>query len=199
MLRTLKRLFFLGFVVLVAGAAWLRDSPWWTLVEINNGIQHNDLARVERVVDLERFVSSSTAATGALIGNELGGNGPDAGGKLLGAIAGAIGKGLGDLVAKDGAKALREAVVAGRVERKVGPLEVNQGIDAVGGLHKTIDGAVVEVKGACDGNPASVWLTMERREDGPFGGYPRRWVVVGIEPDGLKELAARCRAAPATR
>ena len=199
MFRTLKRLFFLGFIVLVAGAAWLRDSPWWTLVEINNGIQHNDLARVERVVDLERFVSSSTAATGALIGNELGGNGPDAGGKLLGALAGAIGKGLGDLVAKDGAKALREAVVSGRVERKVGPLEVNQGLDAVGGLHKTIDGAVVEVKGACDGNPASVWLTMERREDGPFGGYPRRWVVVGIEPDGLKELAARCRAAPATR
>ncbi len=196
MFRTIKRLFILTFVVVVAAAAWVRDSPYWTLVEINHGMQSKDVARIERVVDLEKFVSSSTQTLGTIFAEEVGGGGSDAGGKMLGALAGAFAKGLGDAMAKQGAKAFRQAVVDGRVDRKVGPLQVNEGFEAVGGMHKTIDGAVVEVKGTCDGTAASVWLQMDRREDGPFGGYPRRWVVVGIDPDSVKDLAAHCRAAP---
>lgn len=194
MFKFLKRLFIFTFVVVVVAAAWLRNSPYWTLVEVHHGIEGKDLGRVERVVDLERFVASSTAVLGTLLAEEFGAGGTDPGGRALGALAGLVSRGVGELVAKDGAKAFRQAVVEGRVERQIGPLQVNDGLRAVGSMANTIDGAVVEVNGTCNGAPASVWLQMERRDDGPFGGLPRRWVVVGVDPESVKTLAAICRA-----
>ena len=66
-MQTFKRLFFVSFLLVVCAAAWLRTSPYWTLVEISQGVETKDVARVERVVALERFASSSTQAMGALV------------------------------------------------------------------------------------------------------------------------------------
>ena len=199
MFRFLKRLIVVAFVLAVVGAGWVRNSPYWTLVEINHGLQNKDLPRIERVVDLERFVASSTAILGTLFAAEVGGGGTDPGGRLIGAVAGAFAKGVGQAVAKEGARSFRQAVLDGRVERDVGPLKVNDGFAAVGMMSSTTEGAVVEIKGTCDNAPASVWLEMERRKDGPFGGWPRRYVVVGVDADSVRTLAAQCRSAPASK
>lgn len=196
-MKTLKRLFLLAFVVAAVGAGWLRSSPYWTILEIQQGLEHKDVERVERVVALERFSASSTAALGSVVANELGAAGTDPGGQLLGAIAEVIGKGVGEAVARDAARGLRTAIQNGELQRRVGPLEVNAGWQAFGRMATTIDGAQVEIKGTCDGSPASVVLELERHDDGPFGGHPRRFVVVGIEPSSAKALAKQCAAAPA--
>lgn len=188
-MKTLVRLFFVVLLVVGAAAAWLRSSPYWTLFEIHQGITTRDVARVERVVALERFAASSAAAMGAAVGNEIGGRAPA--GALLGTIAELVGRGVGEAVAKDAARGLRQAITDGALERKVGPLEVNEGFAAIGRVGSTIDGAQVELLGTCDGSPASIVLELERH-DGPLAGHPRAFVLVGIEPGSAKQLAKQC-------
>ena len=197
-MKTLKRLFLLAFVVMALGAGWLRSSPYWTILEIEQGLEHKDVERVERVVALERFSASSAAAMGSIVASGLGGTGTDPGNQLLGAIAEAIGKGVGEAVAADAARGLRTAIQNGELQRRVGPLEVHAGWQAFGRMATTIDGAQVEIKGTCDGTAASIVLELERHDDGPFGGHPRRFVVVGIEPSSAKDLARQCAAAPSS-
>jgi hypothetical protein len=194
-MKTLVRLFFVVLLVVGAVAAWLRSSPYWTLLEIHQGITTRDVARVEQVVALERFAASSAAAMGAAVGNEIGGSDP--GGALLGTIAELVGRGVGEAVAKDAARGLRQAVTDGALERKVGPLEVNEGFAAIGRVASTIDGAQVELLGTCGGAPASIVLDLERH-DGPLAGHPRSFVLIGIEPGSAKQLAKQCAAAPSS-
>jgi hypothetical protein len=192
-MKTLGRLFFLTLLVFAVGGGWLRSSPYWTFVEIHRGISTRDIDRVERVVALERFAASSAAALGAAVGNEIGGH--VEGGALLGTIAELVGRGVGEAVAKDAARGLRQAIAEGALERKVGPLEVNEGFAAIGRVASTIDGAQVELLGTCSGSPASIILELERH-DGPLAGHPRSFVLVGIEPGSAKRLAKVCAAAP---
>lgn len=196
-MQTLKRLFFITFLLVVCAAAWLRTSPYWTLVEISQGVATKDVARVERVVALERFASSSTQAMGALVADGLGVGVADGGSSVLGSLVGAVAKGVGDVMAKDAAKGLRRAIAGGRVERSVGPLHMNEGMAAIGRVRETIEGAQIELLGTCDGSPASVIIELERHDDGPFLGHPRRFVVVGVEPASARSLARQCAAAPA--
>jgi hypothetical protein len=190
-MKTLGRLFFVTLLVIAVSGGWLRSSPYWTLLEIHQGISTRDVDRVERVVALERFAASSAAALGAAVGNELGGR--VEGGGLLGTIAELVGRGVGEAVAKDAARGLRQAIAEGALERKVGPLEVNEGFAAIGRVASTIDGAQVELLGTCDGSPAGIVLEFERH-DGAIAGHPRSFVLVGIEPGSAKQLAKRCVA-----
>jgi hypothetical protein len=194
-MKTLGRLFLLILVIVAVGAGWLRSSPHWTLREIHQGLITRDAARIEQVVALERFAASAAAALGAAVGNEIGGRDP--GGALLGTIAELVGRGVGEAVAKDAARGLRQAITEGSLTRRVGPLEVNEGFAAIGRVGATIDGAQVELLGTCDGSPASIVLEFERR-DGPIAGYPRSFVLIGIEPGSAKQLAKQCAAAPSS-
>jgi len=194
-MKTLGRLFLLALVVVGVGAGFLRSSPYWTLLEIHQGITTRDVARVEQVVALERFAASSAAAMGAAVGNEIGGTDP--GGALLGTIAELVGRGVGEAVAKDAARGLRQSITDGSLTRRVGPLEVNEGFAAIGRVASTIDGAQVELLGTCSGSPASIVLELERH-DGPIAGHPRSFVLIGIEPGSAKQLAKQCAAAPSS-
>ncbi len=194
-MKTLVRLFFVVLLVVGAAAAWLRSSPYWALLEIHQGIATRDVARVERVVAFERFAAAAAAAMGAAVGNEIGGR--DLGGALLGTIAELVGRGVGEAVAKDAARGLRQAITDGALERKIGPLEVNEGFAAIGRVASTIDGAQVELLGTCNGSPASIVLELERH-DGPLAGHPRAFVLIGIEPGSAKQLAKQCAAAPSS-
>lgn len=192
-MKSLLRLFVVVVVLLAVAAGWLRDSPYWTLVEIQQGIEQQDADRVERVVAIERFSASSTAALAQVVADAAGVNGSDTGSKLLNAIVGVIGEGVGQVTSKQAAKELRAAIETGRMERRIGPLEINTGLDAVGPMKRTIDGATIEIKGTCKGAPASLTLLLEERADGPFGGKPRRYVLVGVDPESAKVLARQCR------
>jgi hypothetical protein len=194
-MKTIFRFFLVVLVLVAAAAAFVRSSPYWTLLEIHQGITTKDVARVERVVALERFAASSAAAMGAALGNEIGGSDP--GGALLGTIAELVGRGVGEAVAKDAARGLRQSITDGSLTRRVGPLEVNEGFAAIGRVASTIDGAQVELRGTCSGSPASIVLELERH-DGPIAGHPRSFVLVGIEPGSAKQLAKQCAAAPSS-
>ena len=68
---------------------------------------------------------------------------------MLGSLVGAVAKGVGDVMAKDAAKGLRQAIAGGRVERSVGPLHMNEGMAAIGRVRETIEGAQIELLGTC--------------------------------------------------
>jgi hypothetical protein len=193
-MKTLKRLFIVVFLLAAVGAFWLRSSPLWTILEVHQSIQNRDVPRLERVIAVERFAASSASAIGASVKSELGVSGKEAGSALLGGLVDLVAKGVGDAVAKDAAIGLRRAVKDGTVQRKIGPLEVNEGIEALGGFRLTIDGAHVDVRGVCNGAPAGITLELERHA-GILGGYPRSYVIVGIEPTSAAMLMRDCAAA----
>ncbi len=193
-MKTIKRFLFVAFVLATVGAFWLRSSPLWTLIEVQQSIQNRDVERLERVVAVERFASSSVVAFGAGIKSQLGVSGGDVGSAILGGIVDVVAKGVGDAVAKDAARGLRQAVKEGTVQRRIGSLELNQGVEAFGGFALTIDGALVDVRGTCAGKPATVTLELERHE-GILAGYPRSYVIVGVEPNSAAALARDCAAA----
>lgn len=188
-MKTLFRLFVLVVVALAAAAAYVRDSAHWTAYAVAAALDAKDVEAVEAYVDLERFVASSAAVTGAATKGALGINGTDAGSQLLGGLVDVVASGVGVAVAKDGARELRTAIKEGRLERRIGPFELAAGRDAIGPVTST----TLTLNGSCHGKPASLTLLLEARSDGPLGGRPRRHVVVGIEEASATALARACQ------
>ncbi|MDP2342414.1 MAG: hypothetical protein Q8O67_15770 [Deltaproteobacteria bacterium] len=193
-MKSLIRLVVVVVLLLAVAAFFLRDSPYWTPLEIQRGLEERNVDRVERVVALERFSASSTAALASLFADELGVAGGDLGSQLLGALVGAVGQRVGDAVARESAQEMRRAIREGRLERSIGPFRINEGFDAIGGVTTSIDGGTLELKGKCGDADASLVLLLERHDDGPFGGRPRRYMVVGIDQESGRNLAKQCRS-----
>lgn len=193
-MRSLKRLVLLALLVGVAGgAAWLTQSPWRALYEIDRGLNDRDVVRVERFVDLEALVRATAQLVGALAAEQAGVAGSDVGSRILGAVVGAVADRVGDAAAIQGAVELRRAIQDGRVSRALGPFTVHEGWRALGSVQIFDASAVASIKGTCNGNEATLRLMMERK-DGTTFGFPRKWVVVGVEKDSVTELARACRA-----
>lgn len=197
-MKTLLRLVVVVILLLAVGAFILRDSPWWTPFEIQRGLDDRDVERVERVIALERFSASSTAAMASLVAAELGVSaepGADFGSKALAALVGVVATGVGEATARESAQHMRRAIREGRVEHSIGPFHINEGFGALGHVSTTIDGGTLELKGRCGDVDASLVLLLERHDDGPFGGRPSRYLVTGVELDSARTLAKQCRAA----
>lgn len=190
-MKTLFRLAVVVILLLGVGAFFLRDSPYWTALEIQRGLEAKDVSRVERVLAFERFSASATAVVGAVAADRLGVTGTDAGSKALAGLVDLVADGVGQAAAREGAKEMRRAIVDGRLERRIGPFVVNDGIDALGAVTTSIDGGTLELKGTCDGAPTSLTLLLEKN-DGPFAGRPRHFVVVGVEKESGKAMARAC-------
>ena len=193
-MKSLFRVVVVVVLLLAAGAFALRDSPWWTPLEIQRGLDERNVERLERVVALERFSASSTQALASLLASELGVSGDDLGSKLLGALVGAVATSVSESTARESAQEMRRAIREGRLDRSVGPFHVHEGLDAIGAVTTSIDGATLELKGKCGDADASLVLLLERHDDGPFGGYPRRYLVIGIDQQSGKDLARQCRS-----
>ncbi len=191
-MKSLFRFLVVAILVLGVAAFFVRDSAYWTVLEIQRGLDDKDVDRVERVVAFERFSASATSTMGAVVADQLGVAGNDTGSKLLAAVVGAVAGGVGEATARENAKEMRRAIKDGRLERRIGPFEVNEGAAALGAVTSTIDGAHLELKGTCDGKDATLLLVMERHDDGLLGGRPRRFVVVGVDPESGKQLARQC-------
>jgi hypothetical protein len=194
-MKTLVRVLVVVVVLAGVGAAWLRDSAWWSFIELHHGLQQRDVERVERVVALERFSASSTRALAAIAGDAAGGDGADVGAAVVGALARLVGAGVGDLVKEGAAQALRDAIRDGSLARRIGPFVVDEGWSALGGVTTTPGGALVELAGTCDGAPARLAFVLQRYDDGILGGHPRRYVITGIDEDSARQLARTCAAA----
>jgi Protein of unknown function (DUF2939) len=193
-MRFVKKLLALAVVALVVVAAlvvW--QSPWWALREIDQGLRDRDVIRVERYADLEELVKASAQLVGALAAEQAGVGGSDLGSRVLRGLAGAVAERVGEAAAPEGARELRRAVQEGRVTRALGPFTVHDGFSALGPIHVTGDRAVVDVKGHCGGTDARLGLVF-REQDGATFGWPKKWVLIGIDPESVKELAKVCRA-----
>jgi hypothetical protein len=187
---TLFRILVVLLLLLAAAAAVLRDSAYWSFVELHHGLQQRDVARVEAVVDLERFAASTTRLVGAVASEGLAGS--DLQGRLIGAFVDVLARGVGEVVKADAAQGLRKAIAAGDVPRGLGPFVVADGFGALGALTTTPTGAIVELRGACEQTPATLAFVLERRDDGFLAGRPRRYVITGVEPASAKALLAMC-------
>lgn len=193
-MKSLKRLVLLAlFGAVVWAALWAWQSPYFALYQIDRGLHENDPVRVESYADLEALVKAAAEVTGAFANEDLGTGGSDIGSKVLGALVGAVARGVGEAAAVQGAVELRRAIQDGRVKRELGPFVVNDGVEAFGGMQRFDESALVELKGSCKGTDASVRVVFEEK-DGPTLGYPKKWVLVGVDTDSVKLLARQCRA-----
>lgn len=197
-MKTLFRLVVVVVLVLAVAAFLLRDSAYWTPLEIQRGIEARDPARVEKVVSFERFSASAASAMGAVAADQMGVAGDDAGSRLLGGLVQIGAEVIGHGLARESAQEMRKAIASGTLERRIGPFEVNEGWQAFGDVHTTSEGATVELKGTCEGTDAALVLVLER-QDGPFAGYPHRYVVVGVDPDSGKRLVRQCNTTTPTK
>jgi len=190
-MKTLFRLVVVVILALGAAAFWLRDSPYWTALEIQRGLDAKDVDRVEHVLAFERFSASATSVMGAVVADRLGVAGKDPGSKLLGGLLGVVVDGVGLAAAREGAQEMRRAIKEGRLERRLGPFVVNDGLAAFGDVATTNDGGTLELRGTCDGKAVSLVLLLEKH-DGPLGGRPRRFVIVGVDVESGKAMAHLC-------
>lgn len=197
-MRLLKKLLLLaGLAALALGALSAWQSPYWSLVQIDRGLDERDLGRVERYADLEELVKASTQVMAALATEQAGAGGSDLGSSLLGALVGVVADKVGDAVAAPGAAELRRAVLDGRVSRAFGPFTVNEGWRALGPVSFMGDRAVVSVKGRCAQDEATLGLVFAQKDAGLLGadlGWPSKWVLVGVDASSVKALARTCRA-----
>ncbi|OGQ14098.1 MAG: hypothetical protein A2138_21370 [Deltaproteobacteria bacterium RBG_16_71_12] len=197
-MRFVKKLMLLAVAAIAAAGALLAwQSPYYSLWQIDRGLDDKDLGRVERYVDLEALVKASVQVTGALATEQAGVGGTDLGSALLGALVGVVAAQVGDAAAPAGAAELRRAVVEGRVTRALGPFTVNPGWRALGGVATQGERAVVDLEGTCHGTSARLGMVFERRDAALFGpsvGWPKKWVLVGVDADSVKALAKTCRA-----
>ena len=196
-MRLLKKLLLLAMVAAAAlGALSAWQSPYWSLVQIDRGLDKRDLGLVERYADLEELVKASAQVMAALATEQVGAGGGDLGSSLLGALVGVVADKLGDAVAAPGAAELRRAVLDGRVSRAFGPFTVNEGWRALGPISFSGERAVAEIKGRCGDHEASLGLVFARKDAGLLGadlGWPRKWVLVGVDAASVKALARSCR------
>jgi hypothetical protein len=188
-------------VVLVGigyGVLWTWQSPYFALQQIDQGLDEKDPGRVERYVDLEALVKAAVEVTAAMATEELGVGGKDLGSAILGSLVGAVAKGVGEAASVEGAVELRRAIQQGNVSRAVGPFVVADGWSALGGIQKFDQSALVTLNGKCEGNDASLRVMFEERDGDMALGYPKKWVLIGVDKDSLKELGKTCRrpAAP---
>lgn len=193
-MKSFVRLLVVVVVLAGLGAGFLRDSAYWSFIELHHGLQQRDVARVERVVDLERYAASVARAIAAAAGDAVSGDGDGVGSALVGALARLVGAGVGDVVKHEAAKALRDAIRDGSMPRGVGPFVVDEGWGALGSLTSTPQGALVELSGTCQGAPARLVFVLERRDDGLFAGHPRRYVLTGVDEVSARQLARACAA-----
>ncbi len=198
-MKSLVRLFVVVVVLAGVGAGFLRDSAYWTFVELHHGLQQRDVERVERVVDLERSSASVTRALAAIAGDAVGGGGSGLGAVVVEALARVVGAGVGDVVKEGAATALRDAIRDGSFSRAVGPFVVDDSWTALGASTSTPQGAVVFLSGTCEGAPARLGFVLERHDDGLFAGHPRRYVITGVDETSARELARVCAAASSSR
>jgi hypothetical protein len=188
-MKTLRRWFLVISTSVLVIAAWLRESPYWTLWRVHQGLATRDVALVEEFVALERFAASSSAALGGAVSSGVAGGG--IGAAMASAIGELVGRGLGEVVAPEAARMLREQIAGGSLEKTLGPFVVHDGLSAVGRVGTTIDGAQVELQGTCRGHEASLVLDLVVRA-GPILGHPRHYVIVGIDPASARSLATQC-------
>lgn len=189
----LKKLIALALVVGAGyGALWLWQSPYFALHQIDQGLAENDPVRVERYVDLEALVKAAVDVTAALATEELGVGGKDLGSQILGSLVGAVAKGVGEAASVQGAMELRRAIQEGRVSRALGPFTVHEGWKALGGIQKFDQSAFVTLNGTCNGAETSLRVAFEEK-DGPTFGYPKKWVLTGVDKESLVALGKACR------
>ena len=193
-MKTLRRLVILAVLVALGyGALSLWQSPLFALYEIKKGLDEHDAVRVERYVDLEKMVAAGSDVVGALAKEKIGVNGGDLGSQILGAIVGAVANKAGEAAAIEGAMEVRRAIQRGDMKPAVGPFVVDDGFAAFGGMQSFSQSAIVDLNGHCNGHEAVLRAVFEER-DGATLGWPKRWVLVGIDKGSLPARARACRA-----
>lgn len=191
-MKFIKRLVLFGlFAAVCCGALWLWQSPYFALWKINEGLAARDPVRVEEYADLEAFVKATAEVAGALATQEIGVGGDDLGSKILGSLVGTVAKAVGENVAVRGANELRVAIREGHVEKAIGPFKVKDGFAALGAVSMIERSATVTLNGSCKQQDATLTLVFEQR-DGPTFGYPKKWVLWGVDTDSAKILAKTC-------
>lgn len=187
-----KFLLLIVTVGIIYGTQWLWQSPYFALREIDQGIREKDPGRVERYVDLEALVRAVVDVTAALAKEELGIGGTDLGGKLLGVFVGAVAQGVGEATSVRGAMELRRAIQEGRMHKALGPFMLHDGYKALGGIEIFGKSALVSLNGACNGTEARVRVVFQEHDGATFG-YPKKWLLVGVDADSIKLLGKACR------
>jgi hypothetical protein len=194
-MRLLKRLVVLaGLLALGYAGLWIYQGPFFALSQIGKGLELKDPGLVERYADLEKIVVSSATVLAEIGKEEVGVGGGDVGSALLGALVGVVAGQVGAAVAPEAALEMRKAILAGTMQRGVGPFEVHSGLKAFGDFEIFPQHATVTLRGTCKSYDAKLKVVLERRDAGMPFGLVDKHLLVGIDKDSAKELARACTA-----
>ncbi len=192
----MKKLLFLVLLLAVIGGALFRQSVYYALFRLSAALQEGDVATVEQHADLAAL-AKAPAHLAAAITEEVGRR---AGGDLVGAIAGAVVSTLGADLAGADVQELRRGIARGDFAQNIGAFRFEGGgfpmVPPVQAFQRT---ALVEVRGTCEGAPATVVFVFERQDDGPALGYPSTWRATGVDRSSLVALAKSCAAGASQR
>jgi hypothetical protein len=181
-------MFVLALAALGYGALWWIESPRVSMATLLEGVQHKDMSKVDAHLDAGRFAASMAKTTVAMSQQALlGGSGG-----ALGGLVNLIAAGAAQMASTEAGAALRRSIEQDGLPQKVGPFVLLPGTDALGAVQDHGEAGLVEVKGSCNGTPASLQLVLERQERGPILGRPRTWMVVGIDESSTTGLLKAC-------
>ncbi len=193
-----KKLLVLLFALGLA-AVFARSSVYYSVFELQRGLEQGDVDRVLRHADLQSFAELPVDLTVAMAAAESKDAAGALGEALVKAFGGALGAGVKQIGAQLAAQQLRERIAAKELTGLMGGFRPNSGLGWFGGVQSLGESRIVTIVGSCESREdrtkrieVSVGITFLPSK-GPWAGYPVDWRAMGVEANSLKQLVRDCR------
>jgi hypothetical protein len=193
-----KKLFVLA-VALAVGAFFARNSVFYSVFQLQQGLEQGDVDKVLRHADLQSFAELPVDLTVAMAAAESKDAAGVLGEALVKAFGGAVGAGLKQVGGQLAAQHLRERIAKRDLSGLTGGFRPHSGLAWFGGAQSVGESRIVTVRGSCDSreDPTTrlevpVGITFAPSK-GPWAGFPVDWRAMGVEANSLKLLIRDCR------
>jgi hypothetical protein len=186
-------------LVLAVGAFFARSSVYYSVFQLQQGLERGDLDQVMRHADLKSFAELPVDLTVAMAAAESKDAAGALGEALVQAFGGAIGAGIKQVGGQVAVEVLREKIVKKELVGLTGGFRPNSGLTWFGGAQSVGEARIVTIVGSCDSRedkmkrlevPVGVTFSPS---PGPYLGYPVDWRAMGVEANSLKQLIRDCR------
>ncbi|MBL8922589.1 MAG: hypothetical protein JNJ54_27305 [Myxococcaceae bacterium] len=189
----------IAVILLLALAFFARNSPHYSVLRLQQGLEQGDLNVVMRYADLGRFAELPVELSVAMAAAGM----KEAAGGLGEALANAFGTAIGAAVKQVGGQVatqeLRSRIEKRDLIRLLGGFRPNEGLSWYGGIESIGgDAAILTVVGTCDsreskgeriGSRLGIELIKVR---GALLGLPYDWRANGVEANSLRGLVRDC-------
>ncbi|MDX2013894.1 MAG: hypothetical protein SFW67_27100 [Myxococcaceae bacterium] len=186
-------------LALILAAFFARSSVYYSVFQLQQGIDRGDVDQVLRHADLQSFAELPVDLTVAMAAAESKDAAGVLGEALVKAFGGALGAGVKQIGGQLAAQQLRDRIAAKELSSLTGGFRPNSGLGWFGGVQSVGESRIVTVVGSCESRedrtkridvPVGITFLPSK---GPWAGYPVDWRAMGVEANSLKQLVRDCR------